>query len=152
MEETKPKVRGFAPGVSGNPTGKKRGTKNRATVLAQKLVEKDIKAVMGVISLAALAGDLTACKIIADRILPPTRPTGRMVNFDMPSLKSMGDVTSALDSLLQAVSNGQISVDEANALSSVIERVGKAISESDLERRLEAIERLQNMKTIEHRR
>jgi hypothetical protein len=145
------KLRGFSPGVSGNPRGKKKGTRNRATVLAQKLVEKDIKAVMGVISLAALSGDLAACKLIAERILPPIRPTGRIVKFDMPSLKNMGDVSAAHDAILQAVAGGALSIDEGNALSAVVERAGKALYESDLERRLESLERAQNAKMIEGR-
>jgi hypothetical protein len=52
---------------------------------------------------------------------------------------------------LQAVAGGALSIDEGNALSAVFERAGKSLYESDLERRLVAIERAQNARIIEGR-
>jgi hypothetical protein len=57
----------FVPGVSGNPAGKKPGTRHRATRLAEKLMAGDAEAVVRAIIDAAKGGDMTATRLVLDR-------------------------------------------------------------------------------------
>jgi hypothetical protein len=50
----------FVPGVSGNPAGKKPGTRHRATRLAENLMAGDIEAGVNAVVNAAKQGDITA--------------------------------------------------------------------------------------------
>jgi hypothetical protein len=64
----------FMPGNSGNPAGKKPGTRNRATVLREALAEGEDIATARIIIDKALAGDAVAARFIVDRLTP--RPRG----------------------------------------------------------------------------
>ena len=77
-----PKPRGFQEGNPGRP----KGAKNKATVMAERLMERDIKGVTNVIVGAALNGDLQACKIIMDKIVPQAK--SRRVEFPMPLINA----------------------------------------------------------------
>ncbi len=76
--ESTPKPRGFQKGNPGRP----KGARNKATVLAERLMEKDVRGITNVVVEQALAGDLQAAKLVLDRVAPP--PKGRRVSFSMP--------------------------------------------------------------------
>jgi hypothetical protein len=63
----------FVPGVSGNPAGKPPGARARATRLAEKLMAGDAEAVVNAVVTAAKGGDMTAARLVLDRIAPPCR-------------------------------------------------------------------------------
>src|SRR5260370_80064 len=69
--------RQFEPGQSGNPAGRPRGARNRATVLAEKLMQDDIEDVVRAVVDAAKERDMTAAKLVLERVAP--RPKGRAV-------------------------------------------------------------------------
>jgi Family of unknown function (DUF5681) len=67
--------RPFASGQSGNPAGKKQGTRHRLTQLAEKLMQADAEAVVLAVVAKARDGDMGAAKFVLDRVLPaPPRP------------------------------------------------------------------------------
>src|SRR4051794_1011252 len=76
--------RPFRPGRSGNPQGKARETRHNITILAERLMGADVKAVVAKVVEAAKAGDMTASRLILDRIVPARR--GRPVQFTLPTL------------------------------------------------------------------
>jgi hypothetical protein len=61
-ENSAKKQRGapFRKGQSGNPSGKPKGTRNRTTVLAEKLMQDDAADIVQVVLAAAKGGDMTA--------------------------------------------------------------------------------------------
>ncbi len=63
----------FVPGKSGNPRGRRRGIRNKATGI-RELLEKHAPAVLEVVVALARKGDLTACKLVLDRVCPVVRP------------------------------------------------------------------------------
>lgn len=63
----------FTPGKSGNPRGRKRGVRNKATPLREQL-ERAGPAVIERVIAAAVGGDLQACRMVLDRIVPVVRP------------------------------------------------------------------------------
>jgi hypothetical protein len=71
----------FQPGQSGNPAGKKPGTKNRKTLLLQEL-EKDGSSLANAIKSAAMSGDSAAMALWLSRLEPPARKHGEHVEFE----------------------------------------------------------------------
>src|SRR5260370_8322753 len=74
----------FAPGISGNPAGKKPGTRNRATVLRKALAEGEDIAAARIVIDKALAGDVVAARFVVDRLTP--RPPRRANPLPLPPL------------------------------------------------------------------
>src|SRR5258708_24603170 len=80
----------FAPGISGNPAGKKPGTRNRATVLRKALAEGEDIAAARIVIDKALAGDVVAARFVVDPLTP--RPRRRAIPLDLPVGKKAADV------------------------------------------------------------
>jgi hypothetical protein len=131
----------WAPGVSGNPAGMKAGTRHRATRLAEKLMAGDAEAVVNAVVTAAKGGDMTAARLVLDRIAPPCR--GRPVRLDLPPIVAAADLVKALAAVADAMARGVLSAEEAQAAAAVLEHHRKAVETLDLERRITAIENMQ---------
>jgi hypothetical protein len=130
--------RRFQKGASGNPNGRKKGTRNQVTVLAEKLMNDDAEAIVRAVLGAAREGDMTAAKIVLDRIAPIRK--GRPLTFVMPSISTAADVTKALAAVAKLMAAGDLTPEEASSVVAVIEGARKAIETEDLERRIVALE------------
>jgi hypothetical protein len=128
----------FVPGVSDNPAGKPPGARAHATRLAEQLMSNDAEAVVRAVIEAAKGGDMTAAKIVLDRIAPPCR--GRPVRLDLPPIVCAADLVRALAAVADAMARGVLSAEEAQAAATVLEHHRKAVETLDLERRITAIE------------
>ena len=74
--------------MSGNPAGRLRGTKNRATKAAEELLEGEAEALTRKAVELALAGDTVALRLCLERLLPPRKSrrvtlTGLSSPFDL---------------------------------------------------------------------
>jgi len=131
--------KGFTKGISGNPAGRPPGSRNRATLLAQQLLDGQSEAVVqALLDKALKERDLGALKIIIDRLLPPRR--GRPVQFDLPEIADAPGVVAAYNAVLHATAVGQLTPEEAVSVSGVIDRLRVAIELDDHEKRLRQIE------------
>jgi hypothetical protein len=128
----------FRKGQSGNPRGKPPGARHRVTLLAEKLMADDAEAVVRAVVDAAKGGDMTAARLILDRIAPPRR--GCPVSFALPAIETAADVTKALSAVAASMASGDLTPEEANAVVSVIETKRKAIETQELESRMIALE------------
>jgi hypothetical protein len=141
-ENSTPKQRGkgkpFAPGQSGNPRGKPRGTRHRATVFAEKLMQADVADVVRTVTTAAKGGDMSAARLVLDRVLPPRK--GCTVRFDLPAVSTPADVVAALGAVLAAVGRGELTPDEGAVLTGLLETKRKALETVELEGRIAALE------------
>jgi Zincin-like metallopeptidase/Family of unknown function (DUF5681) len=125
-------------GQSGNPAGMPKGTRHRATMLAEKLMEDDAENIVRAVVNAAKAGDPTAMRLCVERLVPLRK--GRPVVFDLPPVKTAAHIAGAVGELARAMAAGELTVEEASAASSVIEMQRRAIETSDFEVRLRALE------------
>jgi hypothetical protein len=128
----------FRPGHSGNPTGKPKGTRHRATMIAEQLLDGEAESLTRTVIEKAKQGDMIALRLCLDRIVPPRRD--RPVHFTVPELKSAADAGRAVAAIALAVSHGDLGVSEAAELSKLIENFVRAIEATDLEKRLLALE------------
>jgi hypothetical protein len=139
-ESSAKKQRGapFRKGQSGNPSGKPKGARNRATVLAEKLMQDDARDIVQAVLAAGKGGDMSAARLILDRISPLRR--GRPVYLELPAVKTAADVSAAMGALTTAMAAGDVTPDEAATVASVFEVRRKALETEELELRLQALE------------
>jgi hypothetical protein len=109
----------FLPGRSGNPAGKKPGTRNRATALRAALAEGDDLAAARVVIDKALAGDAVAARFIVGRLFPC--PRGREIRLDLPEGEKAADVLAASNATIAAMAAGEITPDEALTVTRVLD-------------------------------
>jgi hypothetical protein len=117
---------------------KQPGTRHRITLLAEQLMADDAEGVVLKVVEAAKAGDMTAARLVLDRIVPLRK--GRPVTIDLPEVTDAVGIVAALAAVIAAMGDGTLSPDEAAAVSSVIEGQRRAIETAELEARLRAIE------------
>src|ERR1700751_5046613 len=97
----KQRGRPFPKGVSGNPHGCARGSRHKASLLSERLMEGDAEEGVRAVVPAAKNGDMTAAPIILELLLPPKKD--RPVSFALPCIASAGDAAKAMGALLAAV-------------------------------------------------
>ena len=129
----------FKPGQSGNPKGKARGTLHRATRAAMELLEGDLEAITRVCIEKAKAGDLLAVKLILDKLLPNQRE--RSINLKVPRVKGAQDLPQALEAVMKAVAQGEITPSEGQALTAMLEAYRKGLELTEMEARVAALEK-----------
>jgi hypothetical protein len=59
----------------------------------------------------ALKGDTVALRLCLERLLPPRK--SRRVTFDLPTIKTTGDLLPAFAALVEAMASGELAPDEA---------------------------------------
>lgn len=111
--------RPFRPGESGNPKGRPKGARNRATLAAEALLEGEAEALTRKAVELALAGDVTALRLCMERLVPPRKE--RPICLDLPPINSPEDAQRAVNVVLEAVAGGQITPSEAAALCGLID-------------------------------
>lgn len=137
MNEKKTSTR-FKKGVSGNPRGKPKGARNHATRAVLALMEEGVLDVTRAVLAAARGGDLAACRLVIERIIPPSKE--RPVSIDLPDTTTVQGCVEAANAVLQAVGDGDLLPGEAAILSGVIENRRRSIETLELEARITALE------------
>jgi hypothetical protein len=133
----KPRTR-FAPGQSGNPAGKPKGTRHRATLAVEALLEGEADKLTRKAVDLALAGDTTALRLCLERIAPPRKD--RAVAFALADLVNAEDAVRAMAALVGAVAAGELTPSEASELSRLVEVFTKAVDTHELQQRLTTLE------------
>lgn len=83
-EKTNQKQGGFQKGQSGNPAGRPRGARNKATLAAEALLDGEAETITRKAVEHAKAGDPWAVRLCLERVLPARRD--RPVNFQLPQI------------------------------------------------------------------
>jgi hypothetical protein len=125
-------------GESGNPTGRKLGTRNKATMLAENLLNGEAEALVRKCIEMALAGESTAMRIVMERLLPVRKDSP--ISLELPKMEKVEDASKALGTITKAVAQGEITPLEGQSMANIIEAHLRAIETMDLERRLTELE------------
>jgi Family of unknown function (DUF5681) len=109
----------FQPGQSGNPAGRPPGSLNKKTLaLEAELQEQALEAAKSLIE-RAKKGDLAAMRMCLDRFAGRNRP----VAIELPVIKTPEDVELALTVVTDELAAGELTISEAAALVTLIERM-----------------------------
>jgi hypothetical protein len=108
----------FRPGESGNPAGRPQGSRNRASIAVENLLEGQAEALTQRAIERAMEGDATALRLCLDRILPPRRE--RTVQFELEAPKEAADCRDAFAAVIRAVANGDLTPSEGSTLAKLI--------------------------------
>src|SRR5262245_35453856 len=79
----------FAKGQSGNPAGRPPGSRNRASLLAEALLEDETEGIIRKLAELARSGDFAALRLCLDRLIPPLKE--RPMRLALPLLKTPED-------------------------------------------------------------
>jgi hypothetical protein len=121
------RVRGkpFQKGRSGNPGGRRRGSRNRATLAAAVLLEGESEALTRKAVELALAGEPVALRLCIERILPVCRE--RAVRLALPAIEGANDISAAANAVTSALARGALTPSEAERIAIVVETLARAI-------------------------
>ena len=108
----------FKPGRSGNPAGKPKGRENSATTLARRALQEASPEILAKLIENAKAGDPTALKILAPRLLPTQRA---IAPIELPDTSTPEGGAEALVQLVAMVAEGSMGHYEARSIASMIE-------------------------------
>jgi hypothetical protein len=130
--------RPFKKGTSGNPSGKPKGARNKATLAAEVLLDSESEKLTRKAIELAMSGDTTALRLCLERILPPRKE--RLAILNLPPVKTSKDILKCLSVIIYETGKGKIDPQQAQLLSGILETHRKAIETADLETRLSILE------------
>jgi hypothetical protein len=128
----------FVQGQSGNPAGRPKGSRNRAAVALEKILDGDAESILRKAVEMAQEGDPTALRLCLDRILPPRKD--RPISFDLPEIVTTDDLPKATGAIVAAVAAGELTPAEAAEISKTLDVHVRAIEATELHRRMAALE------------
>ncbi len=120
----------FKPGQSGNPRGRPQGSRNRASLACEALIEGKAKALTEKLVALAEAGDVAALRMCMDRLCPPRKD--RHVTFALPRLETAADAVAAMAAIVEAVAAGDLTPSEANDMARLVETYRATLETSEL--------------------
>lgn len=132
------KGRPFQVGQSGNPAGRPRGVMNKSTEAVLALMDGEAEAITRKVIEIAKSGDMTAIRIILDRIAPPRK--SNPIQFSLAPIDSHASLNEAHNAILKALACGELLPEEAQTLSGMVLSHGKILDTIEFERRLSALE------------
>ena len=124
----------FATGNSGRP----KGSRNKATLVIESLLQGQAEALTQTAVTNALEGDSVALRLCMERIAPA--PKDQPVSFILPKMQSALDASKAAESVLTAVSEGELTPIEAMRVMALIDSYRRTLELTDIEERLQALE------------
>ena len=127
----------FQPGQSGNPAGKPRGIRHKATQAVQTMLEGETQALTRKAIDLALSGDTTALKLCLERLAPALKPTALPVEVGHTIQDSLAGTAKAM---IVAAANGEMPPDIAAQLVSALASVARVEELETIKQRLEGLE------------
>jgi hypothetical protein len=128
----------FQQGQSGNPAGRPRGSRNKATILLRDLLDGESTAITRKAIELAKDGDIAAIRICMERLVPPRKSDP--VVFDLPRLDTAADAVAALSAVVAAVATGDLTPSEAADLTKVVDSYVLTLATAGFEERLAKLE------------
>ena len=116
--------------------GRKLGSRNRASLLADALLEGEEEALIRKGIELAKAGDPQMLKFFLDKILPKERP----VKIDLPPIESRRDLVAAFAAIMQAVGAGKIAPSEGSAVAALLASIARFIDDAEVVAQLRKME------------
>jgi hypothetical protein len=137
--DTAARGRPFEAGTSGNPRGRPKGSRNKATLAIEALLEGEMESLTRTLIEKAKQGDMGALRLCIDRVLPARRD--RTVSFDLPEIESSGDAVKAAAAVMRACAAGELSPHEALTIMELVDKWVRALELCEIDKRLTTLEK-----------
>ena len=137
-----PRGRPFQPGNTAG-RGRPAGSRNKVRLAAQELLSEYSEPIVKKWFAMVGQGNSTALRLAIERILP----TRKTVHFRLPKIQSLADLRAAGQAVLQALAKGQLTAEEGDAILKMLNSYRELLESTDLEPRLQALERRQDRTT-----
>lgn len=124
----------FQKGQSGNPKGKTKGTKNKATRIVESLMQNELDSICQKLLELAVDGNIQAIKLVLDRILPPK--ASRSVEIAIPKIENAKDALQAISMVIHAVGEGELTPSEGEAITKIIQSFTQSLQSYEFDQRL----------------
>jgi len=125
---------GWKKGQSGNPAGRPKGTAKVAKL--RSLIEADMPEVIAKVVELAKEGDMSAAKLLIDRVIPTIRPV-EQPRVTLPAGKTL---TERGEAVLNAMQAGEIAPGEAQAAIGALAAQARLVEVAEIEKRLSELE------------
>ena len=136
----------FQKGQSGNPNGRAKGSRNRATMLVEQIfdeklfgVDRKADAIISKVIERAVNGDTACIRLCFDRFAPSRKD--RPVYFALPKMQEVKDAVHASAVIVDAVAAGELTPSEATDLGKLVESYTRALQGAEFEERLSKLEK-----------
>jgi hypothetical protein len=128
----------FRKGRSGNPAGRPPGSRNRATLAMETLLEGEAEGLMRTAIDWALAGDIRTLRLCLERLMPPRKE--RLIHVDAGPIQNATQAADAVNTVICAVGAGEITPGEGESLVNMITAQVAVLSTADIARRVQELE------------
>ena len=123
---------------SNGNVGRPKGSRNKATIAIESLLEGQAEALTQTAISKALDGDSIALRLCLDRIAPPMKD--KSVVFTLPKMQDAMDASQAAGSVLNAVGDGTLTPIEGTRVMALIDSYRRTLELTDIEQRLQTLE------------
>ena len=128
----------FKKGTSGNPSGRPIGSRNKATLLAEQLLEGEAEELIRKTVELAKKGNIQALRFCLDRVLPIRKE--RLLELELPPAKNAPELAANFRRVLAAVGEGQITPAEAQSITELLNSQARALELVEMELRVQTLE------------
>ena len=123
--------------AAGN-TGRPKGSRNKATLAIESLLQGQAEALTQTAVAKALEGDSIALRLCMERIAPT--PKDPPVSFNLPKMNNALNTAEAAASVIKAVSDGELTPIEATRVMGLIDSYRRTLELTEIEERLQCLE------------
>jgi hypothetical protein len=127
----------FQLGQSGNPAGRPVGSRNKHTIVSERLLNDTGEELTQIAINFARTGHPVALKLCMDRVFP-TKDCP--LTFDLPAMSTAADAVGAMGSIVLGLADGDLTPQEALRVAKPVESFSKTLSTAELERELRKLE------------
>ncbi len=127
----------FKNGTSGNPAGRPAGSRNKATLACEQLLEGKAEQLTAKLLDMALEGNIHAMRMCIDRAVPPRRE--RCINLESRPISGPQDLPIQFQEITSAVAEGRITPREGESFSNILISQAKTLQVVESVRRLPEI-------------
>jgi hypothetical protein len=130
----KARGRPFQPGNPGRPAG----SKNKVTHLIEQLADEEAEQICQQLFDQAKAGNVACLRLVMERLWPIRK--GSPLDIEIPKITTSDDVLAAIASVWDAIGEGRLTAEEADALSLVVQRTLEMRELHNFSKRLDDLE------------
>ena len=128
----------FQKGQSGNPKGRPAGSRNKATIILENMLQGQAEELMETAIKTALQGDGQMIRALLDKLLPNRKDAP--VKIRLPTVLAAKELPVITAAILRAVSSGRVTPSEAAALCKIVDSHKSAVEICEIEARLNKLE------------